>query len=265
MSTSNLVPIKSNEYSTCIFPSCTTPLGHDSKMEGFRTCHEHRACSFCNMPLSASEIAYCHDVSLEKDESLDLKHPRCSAINHPSLNEDPTLSIKQSEYDYLNLIRLCGFPNLDLSVVTNENNAMIYETRLLEAMSFEQKLIHLKMLEACVAQAGLAVRQDSSYRKNALEEREKVHQKRAKNEQLVSSKSPAKSLESALEDPIELAVGLFMQEHDLKERKVAMQLWKEREKSVKLIMSVAKGDSKMEQAIREQVTLEMIKKERLPK
>lgn len=227
MGTLHVVPKAS--YDACIV--CGKPLGADSKDAGFRTCQDHRTCVKCEKHLNAREVQLCHERVLEDGASIEtlvLIHPRCESLTHPTLEQDPTRSIKQSEYDYLNMIRLAVLPDTQLSVVTNENNAMIYEQKLVTSMSFDEKLLHMKMLEACLAQCSIALRQDPKYRKDALQEREKRHIERAKKEALTSSRPVSKPPE----DEKEILLGEFMRINQITDRKTAQRVWKDREKAI---------------------------------
>ena len=111
-----------------------------------RLCHEHRKCHICNLDLNAREQQWCYDHAIESGDDLESVHPRCDSRAHQSFEQDPTLTIKQSEYDYLNMLRLMIIPDPALSVETNKNNAYVQSTRLITEMaSFEEKLLHLQM------------------------------------------------------------------------------------------------------------------------
>lgn len=230
MSTPALHIIPPSDFTECIV--CKAPLGADSRDARMRLCHAHRKCSVCGHDLNAREQRLVHDRVIENEETLDKlvpTHPRCEAITHPTAEQDPTRTIKQSEYDYLNMLRLMVIPDLQLSVTTNENNAMIQCGRLIVSMqSFDEKLLHLRMLEACVAQASIAVRTDPKYRKDALADREKKHQQKAQTEALTSSRPVGKPAD----DTEEQRIGAFMQKYSLKDRKVALTILKDRDKAI---------------------------------
>jgi hypothetical protein len=246
-------------FSECIV--CSKPLGQDSKDSGFRTCHAHRACTKCGDPLQAREIQWCHDRLIEDNlpiEALQLIHARCEiASRQITQDQDATLSIKQSEYDLLNISRLMTWPDVNLNDTTNENNAYIQSQRLISGMSFDQITQHLKMLEACVASVSIALRTSKDYRKDAFKERDEASKKRADKEKLTSSR-PTKNV---VDDPQELALGTFMELHGLTERKVAMQIQRDYEKSIKGFMAV--GVKELD--ARKLVIDTMVKQGRLPK
>jgi len=246
-------------FTQCIV--CEKPLGQESRDLGHRTCHEHRACSKCGLPLHAREMQLCHDRLVEDNlplSSLILIHARCEiAARQLSQDQDATLSIKQSEYDLLNISRLMTWPDENLNDTTNENNACIQNARYISSMSFDQKLQHLKMLEACVASVSIALRTSKDYRKEAFKEREEKAKKQADKERLTSSR-PA---QSAVEKPEELALGTFMELHGLTERKVAMQLQREYEKCVAGFVKVG-----IKELDARKLTIDtMVKQGRLPK
>lgn len=225
------IRILKSEFSECII--CGKPLGQDSKDARHRTCHDHRACIKCNLPLHPREIQLAHDRVIEDSadiSTIQLIHTRCEVVDKPAA-QDSVLSIKQSEYDFLNMLRLMCTPNRELSGVTNENNAMIQSSRLIADMDFDSRLLHLKMMEACVAQVSIALRTDKSYRKEAFKEREEREKKLAEKQKLVSS-SP-KPPKVAAVDPEEIALGTFMELHGLTERKTAQSAMRDMWKAVK--------------------------------
>lgn len=270
MATSNVIPISRE----CL--TCSKPLGQDSKDLGIRFCHEHRKCSKCSGDLSAKELDWCLNHSIEdypieitvkdflqlykeKDPSaiLTIVHPRCSAIEHKTMDQDPTLTIKKSEYDYLNLIRLSFVPNPDLGLTTNENNAMIGCTQLIGQMDFDQKLLFIRMMEACAAQASIAVKQDPKWRKDALTVRENQRQKQAEQEK----KTSARPFSKPATDTEELLLAKFMEDHGVTERKVAMKIRAQIEKAVESMCKMAgqDGNSKFASDQRDLAIQQMVK------
>ncbi len=225
-------------YTTCQYNECKKPLGQESKDLGYPTCHEHRSCASCDLPLAPVEIQWCVDKykeKLEKDpsESFELIHPRCYSLKKPSLAQDPTLSIKQSEYDYLNLCRLMIEPSMELSAVTNENNAMIsankYVQTLVHNLDFDAAYMHLKKLEACVTEVGLFVaKQDKKELKRRADEREKANEKKAKQE----AKTSSRPVQKPADDEHEVLLAAFMARNEIKSRVVGQKLWSDRNKAI---------------------------------
>ena len=219
--------------SECVL--CQKPLGQESKDLGYLTCKDHRSCLKCHEPLNAQEVKWCYDTYNElvsdgcETATLDLIHPRCVVVERPTLDKDPTLAIKQSEFDFLNLIRLSVIPDISLSLTTNENNAMIQSSKLIKDWDFDKTYAHLKMLEACVAQVSIAVSQNKEQRKKLEEHRDKEQKKKAQKEALTSSRPVTKSADDIKEEQL----GLFMQNFGFKSRKTALTQWALREKSVK--------------------------------
>lgn len=253
MSTLHLVK---PSFTECVI--CKKPLGQESRDLEMRLCHEHRKCSKCEQDLRPAEQKWAHEKALESSDSIEVIHPRCAVLTHPTPEQDPTLSIKQSEYDYLNLIRLMIEPDQDLSVITNENNAMIRVQQWMTGLSsFDDKSVALKKLEACVAQASIIVRTDPKYRKDALKERDAKREKTAKQEALTSSRPANKPAD----DDAEVRLGSFMQEHDLKDRKVAQTIMRDYDKAV---LGFTKTGIPMSMALT-LVTQAMVKSGRLTK
>lgn len=225
---------------TCQYPECTAPLGGDSQMAGYLTCHTHRVCRFCLEPISSSEVRLAFTRAEEDGREVgysDLYHTRCYAKENPPVplvSSDPeaTTIIKQSELDFLNILRLMVIPDSDLSVTTNENNAMIQNKRLVENMSLDDAMLHLRMMEASVAACSIYIRTHPKFRKEALSEREKKHSAKAKTEALTSSR-PA-GVKS--DDSEEIALGTFMEMFGLKERTSAKAIYRDRNKAIQGLM-----------------------------
>lgn len=224
------LPTDPKQSGACLYPECGKPLGHDSKEEGFLTCHDHRACEICSKSLNPRELELCYDVMVEDEtKSITLKHPRCSISNHPTFEQDPTLSIKQSEYDLLNMIRLMVTPNQELNIITNENNARIQSVKFIQDMDWEQRTMHLQMLEACVASVSSAVKSlDRKKLKEVANEREKVKFKKAEQEARTSSRPVGKPAT----DSNEVGLAQFMERYEIKSRKVGQKMLRDRSKAV---------------------------------
>lgn len=238
------------DFTECVV--CLKALGQESRDMRFRTCRDHRACSVCGSSLTAREIEWCHaHLEGEPIEKLILTHMRCSIVTH-SASDDPTLSVKQSDLDYLNILRLMVVPDSDLNIVTNENNAMIQSARLISSMNFDQKLMHLKMLEACVAQCSVTIRTSPEYRKDLALEKQRGTEKRAKLESITSSRPAGKSLDA----PEEIALGTFMEMHGLSERTLAKKILSDRNKAINSLVGLGIPEA----LARENVNATLVKK-----
>jgi hypothetical protein len=226
---------------------CKKPLGSESRELNYLVCHQHRRCLKCNEELSVAEIKWCFTRFIEDSgfstsetevpesyEQVEIICTKCHSLEHTGADKDPTAALKQSEYDYMNIVRLNMIdPDITLSTITNENVAMNAASRYVVGMTFEQKSIWLKKLEACVAQASILVKQDSQYQKNYLIEREKKHYDKAHKESLTSSRPSSKTAESTEE----LQLGAFMELHALTERKQALKILRDRNRSVKSLLA----------------------------
>jgi hypothetical protein len=239
-----MLPIQRRKYTECVI--CQKTLGDDSRSEGQLFCHEHRLCKYCSTEITVQESRICFNKFEERLEGEERKAPdyslidveciRCKAIRH-----EPTIAIRQSEYDYLNLIRLMIIPDMNLSVITNENNAWIQSARLIQNMSLEQKLVHLSMMQSLVGQLEVAVRQDPDWRKDALKDREdKV--RRSKPQQEVKHKStseleppPTRRTVQVKEEHKEDEFNLdkFMKDYGLSEREPAKKLFSQIKAAIK--------------------------------
>ena len=211
---------------------CQKPLGQESRDQGFSVCHAHRVCVMCDKTLLAPEVALCLKRASESSDGAPYEpiHPRCQVrLSRPT---DPTLSIKQSDFDFLNLLRLMVVPNPNLSDITNCQNAMIQSDRLREflisQMDWDGVYSHLKMLEACVAAVSIAIKQDHSQLKKRSEAREAEKAKVAAREARTSSRPTS----TPTTDPGELQLATFMELHAIAERKTALKLMRDKNKAV---------------------------------
>lgn len=256
----SLVPVPINKptekiYDTCIMPTCGKTLGAESRDLDYRVCHEHRICTFCGKELQPAEVRICHDKAIEKDESIEIAHPRCLLLNgrltSASLQSDPTISIQQSTYNILNAARLMVDPDMALSIQTNENNAMIRSHEFCQSatkevpnargegfvheLDFDKIYVHLKMLEACVASVNLFIAtQDRAAIKKRADLREVEKFKAAKKEAETSSRPVGKKPD----DTKEVELAKFMELFSIKERKVAIELKRNRDKAVEMFVKI---------------------------
>ncbi len=233
------IPPVKYQSSVCNFPTCAAPLGHESKENGFLTCHDHRACAFCGLEVSAPEIRNCFSLALdngdgENSDSIEIKHARCSLATKPNSEFDPTLTLKQSFYDRLNLARLMVDPDMELAISTNENNAMLRHTTFIACMTHDQLYAHQKMLEACLANVSLAIQTDKKELKKRADVREEKFLKAAKREAATSSRPVGKPAD----DPVEQSLAEFMTNFGFKSRKLALSKQKDRDKAVEQLMKI---------------------------
>jgi len=230
------------EYSQCILPTCSKPLGAETKDLDYRVCHEHRACSVCGKELLPLDVQIAHDRSIEREDSLELAHSRCLIASGrlATLESDPTISIKQSTFNLLNAARLMVDPDMALSIQTNENNAMIrsrefclglVEGASVDQLDFDKIYVHLKMIEACVASVSLFIAtQDRKAIKQRADLREAEKFKKAAAEARTSTRPAAKV--NKPEENAEIELAKFMEMFSIKERKVALELKRNRDKAI---------------------------------
>lgn len=240
---------------------CKKPLGAESRDLGFPTCIEHRACHKCGKHLSAAELKWCHSRALEDGAELTtegLIHPRCELSESHTI-QDATLSIKQSEYTFLNLLRLKCIPNPDLSDDTNISNAALACENLITRMDFEAQRVHLLMMESALEVVQRHLRNNREELKTKFQESEKEKIKQAKREALTSARPTSKKADS----PEEQSLALFMETHGLTDRKVALTIWKKRENGIQQMLKLFPKMN--ESTVRDSVTADMVKNGLLPK
>jgi hypothetical protein len=142
---------------------------------------------------------------------------------------DATITIKQSEFDFLNLCRLAIIPNPDLNIRSNEIVAEGYGRQLIEKMDFEQLQKHLRMMEACAAQSRNILIANPKQRKELAAIREAERKEYAKTEAATSSRPTGKKSN----DLEEVQLAHFMELHEVKERTVGLKLMHQLNKAVR--------------------------------
>lgn len=236
--------------SECQFHACGRPIGADSKDAKWLTCHDHRICSVCGLPLQPIDVQIAYTALQESteagsgdpEETLELIHSRCTIATRrfEHLDSDPTLSIKQSTFNILNTARLMVAPDMELSIQTNENNAMLRSNEfcqqlLLHDASFDQIYTHQKMLEACLAAVSLLIsKQDRPAIKARADAREAVKFKKAAKDASTSSRPVGKKSDDSSE--VELAE--FMQLFSIKDRKIGLELKRRRDKAIDALVKL---------------------------
>ena len=255
----SLISSSKKEYSACIVTACPVPLGYDSREIGWRTCTAHRKCSICGHDLKPLDVQLAHDAVLadladsptasKTLDPLDLIHTRCAIAQGRlgTLESDPTLSLKQSTFNLLNSARLMVDPDMNLSLRTNENNAMIRSAEFcdellltsnalnVDQMNFDAIYVHQKMLEACLAAVSILVsKQDRTAIKARADAREAIAYKSAKQDAKTSSR-PVSKLAT---DNSEVELAKFMEIFSIKERKTALEIKRGRDKAIESLVKI---------------------------
>src|SRR5438552_14861121 len=137
---------------------CQKPLGQETKDLDYRVCLDHRTCGACGKELNPSQVHLAQARAFEESETLTVEHllhPRCIIANghFASVGSDPLLSIRQSTFNILNSARLMLEPNMDLTIIGNENASLTaaneYCKNLLTGEeTFDILYYHEKKLEA---------------------------------------------------------------------------------------------------------------------
>lgn len=230
-----------NEYSECVI--CNSPLGQESKDYGFPFCHECRMCKKCGKPLDHTEAkeawrTYLLILDPTEQETPNPEHARSEVIHSYCriLDPDATITIKRSDWEILNVLRLAITPDLELSDVTNENQAIITYSKFLQInkMDHEMLLIHGRMLEACAAQAKIALSQNAEHRNEIQAQRKKKFDKIEKDRQasLKAAAKEAPAKEPSSRENKRVAVETFMEVFGLSDYASAKTLFNERQKFI---------------------------------
>lgn len=134
---------------------CNAPLGHESKLEGFHLCREHRFCQVCHASLSPTETR----IPFQTDEThgMFICHIHCSPFAPSRMIPDSTVEITQSHLDYLNAYRLVLEPQVELSIEGNRQSAALASRRLITEMSPDTLLMLVARTEMFMADVSVAL------------------------------------------------------------------------------------------------------------
>ncbi len=127
-------------------------------------CFDCDKCSVCGLDCNISEINFCLNAKLT------IQHARCRMKTNPNAK----IPVDQTELSLLNLIRLCFVPDVQLSIDTNVNTAVLAFGQLWETKTIEDKFLTLQMMEATYQAAYLAVKKDPTERKKEAVKRDSV-------------------------------------------------------------------------------------------
>jgi hypothetical protein len=193
------------EYNVCLI--CSKPLGAESKDAGFPFCHEHRKCQRCNedlAPYEAKAILETFNRSIDKEEKetgetipiekrceyllMDVIHPACR-INDPTA----MVSIRASEYKFLNLIRNLVMPETDCSIELNGIRSIPYGRELVAEMEYDKLARTLERMERISSLIRIAIMQDPDHKKKQIAD--KITFEKAAKAQIAST-SPKETKEA---------------------------------------------------------------------
>lgn len=144
-------------------------------------------------------------------------------------------------------------PDMNLSIAVNESNAMIRSGEFcaellktsnppgttLDKMEFDAIYLHQKMLEACLAAvSNLVAKQDRKAIKERASAREAISVKAAKQQAALEAKTSTRPAGVPATDANEIELSKFMEVFDIKERKVALDLKKRRDKAIEQLVKI---------------------------
>lgn len=164
---------------------CDSPLGADSKAAGYPFCHGCRKCSKCGQDLTSTECKWCikEFKSLEKringvgntfeESELDYKgmeviHPLCV-----ERKDDPFITIRASEYDRLNQVRLAFCIDNSITSTIDIENARLAAIKLFGTLTLEEKQVQQDKITKVLVTLQLLSQQDPKHRKSMIQERDK--------------------------------------------------------------------------------------------
>lgn len=237
---------------------CSKPLGAATQDQGIPFCHECRKCTACGLPLGRLE---CAAVLAEYEElnsgvEADMKpisefiqHPRCSTLNRPNADKDPSVLVKQSYLDWLNNFRLLCEPTMELNELTNTKQAELACYPIVAKMSWEEQYMFLRRMEAGVAHMSIAVKTHAKTIKQTLDAREKVKFEQAAKDARTSSRPVSKPADEVKE----IILAQFMERQGIKERKQGQKLLKLRSDAIKGLMAAGIPETTAQEMVDKQM------------
>lgn len=238
---------------------CEKPLGAATQEQGIPFCHDCRKCTACGLPLGRLECAAVIAEWQELDNGTTedpiqllsglIQHPRCSTLNRPNADKDPSVLVKQSYLDWLNNFRLLCEPTMELNELTNTKQAELACYPIVAKMSWEEQYMFLRRMEAGVAHMSIAVKTHAKTIKQTLDAREKVKFEQAAKDARISSRPVVKPADEVKE----IILAQFMERQGIKERKQGQKLLKLRSEAIRGLMAVP--------GITEQIAQEMVDKQ----
>lgn len=223
-----LTPI---EVSECTL--CQKPLGQESRDLGYILCHDCRLCNDCKLPVSPQEITYCNS------HSLVVTHARCLIYRDRALKDTVAVEVNESLIERNNLARLILQPDMNLSVETNQSNAIINNKRFVCNMNFEELYVHVQVLMALAADCSLMLKQDKGKTvadiKKDLDRKEARKFREATIEAKTSSKPVGKRVQAEGEEVKgldEIRLAWYMEKFGVTDRKTAIRNSKLRDKAI---------------------------------
>jgi hypothetical protein len=150
-------------------------------------------------------------VSKEKTQEyllMDIIHPACR-INDPTA----TVTVRASEYKFLNLIRNLVMPDLDCSVELNGIRAVPHGRDLIADMEYEKLARTLERMEKIASLIRIAIMQDPDHKKKQIAD--KVTFERLAKEQIKASQPAKEPKEAKKPNEKELIYAEFLKDFSL--------------------------------------------------
>lgn len=158
---------------------CQSPLGHDSKSQGYPTCLKHRHCTICKKQINPVELSLIvtPELVLEMADATELLcHSRC----HTSESVSSSV-ITGRDLLLCNIARLLLEPNMGCKLETNIESAQLLVTQFLHEKEHLETFMVLRVMEGCVARiSSIVAKKDNTKIKAQLEEVRKERVEAAK-------------------------------------------------------------------------------------
>lgn len=177
-------------------PVCLLCSEHEFQ-ERTQLCKVHSKCSVCSGILTPQEIRATVDSStFEGVETEDLKLEKICHVICFARGKNPTQPTDSRELHMLNLARLIFFPDMSLSIETNQQNVSYAADRFIHDCSFEEVYMQRACMEKIIA--FLSIKLAKKDRKKVEVEVEQIKKKLQAEK---AAKEPASNIPVQKKDP----------------------------------------------------------------
>jgi hypothetical protein len=161
-------------------PLCRQSLHEIPTSGGYCSTCAH--CSICGKQISAIELDWCYQRSINGKTEVTFEHPGCFSTADRESLANKTIEIPQHLFDKLNAARLLFEPSPDLSRSTNEKQAELFLVPWLVDMDYENLCLFLVRLESIASATMLAIGRSHKDIDLSLKERDTARFKESERE-----------------------------------------------------------------------------------
>lgn len=138
---------------------CNKPLGEFELEHKWRYHSECKDCVYCKETVHL-DIVTQRVAATPKGEAVEVYHQTCKDAKLMQDYHKLSVTITQAHLDALNRTMQMLVPDMNLSIETNQQVACNLHYKFVDFanLSFEQQVVHVKMLEALTAHASMSMR-----------------------------------------------------------------------------------------------------------